>query len=365
MEDKVLIGSSCEVAYSSAGTTLKSSIKKPAANVTFWDKLAEHFAGVTSARVCLSGGVDSQFSAQAAKKLGINISAVTYASVWQGTVVNSPDVVASQRYCHHYDIPLEIIDFDLYEFLNSKELIEYAETYKTESPQIAVHLKFLSSLSTSAPVIMGGEPPVLFTHHFSDGDTTVSTYFKDQYTSLFAPYYSYAQKNNLTLFKDMFYLDPELVYLGFEQNLKLLKDRKVYLGLKRKENKNYFDIGSHQFDIGSQYTSQMGGMHYKTEFYKSFGVDITAPILKNTGFEAIRKHLATISGIYNDFDIKYRFPLDSILKAKPWYKTLRKISVLDTMLSSHAEFNSLIEEYTESLKHSDNLKNLAIYSFDF
>jgi len=147
MEDKILFGKSCEIVYTNTGTILKLGVKKPSANVIFWDKLAEHFAGINSARVCLSGGIDSQFSLQAAKKLGIDISAVTYAGIWQGTVVNAPDVVASQRYCQHYSIPLEIIDIDLYEFLNSNELIEYGETYKVSSPQIAAHLKLFNQNS--------------------------------------------------------------------------------------------------------------------------------------------------------------------------------------------------------------------------
>lgn len=358
MEDKILFSEACEVVYSNTGTTLKLGIKKPSANVTFWDKLAEHFAGINSARVCFSGGIDSQFSLQAVKKLGVDVSAVTYAGIWQGSVVNAPDVIASQRYCQHYDIPLEIIDINLYEFLNSNELIEYAETYKISSPQIATHLKFLSKLSSDNPIIMGGEPTLLYTHYFSDNDIRLSTLTKEQYTRISAPYYSYAQKNDLKFFKDIFYLDTELVYLGFEQNLKLLKNEKIYLGVKRKENKNYFDIDS-------QYANQMGAMRYKTEFYKSFGVDIAAPILKNTGFESLKKHLASVSGVYNEFDIKYRSPLELMLKAKPWSKNLKKISVLDTEFSNYSEFNNLIDQYIDVLKHSDNLNNLSLYSFDF
>ena len=358
MEDTILFGKSGEIVYTNTGTILKLGVKKPSANVIFWDKLAEHFAGINSARVCLSGGIDSQFSLQAAKKLGIDISAVTYAGIWQGTVVNAPDVVASQRYCQHYGIPLEIIDIDLYEFLNSKELIEYGETYKVSSPQIAAHLKFLSKLSADTPLIMGGEPTLLFTHCFSDNDIKIGTHTKEQYTRLSAPYYSYAQKNNLKFFKDIFYLDTEIVYLGFEQNLKLLKDKKIYVGSKRTENKNYFDISS-------QYTNQMNAMQYKTEFYRSFGVEIIAPILKNTGFESLKKHLASVSGVYNEFDIKYRFPLELMFKEKPWSKNLRKVSVLDTSFAAYPEFNSLIDQYIDVLKHSDNLKNLALYSFDF
>lgn len=358
MEDKILFGKSGEVVYTDTGTILKLGVKKPAANVTFWDKLAEHFAGINYARVCLSGGIDSQFSLQVAKKLGVDVSAVTYAGIWQGTVVNAPDVVASQRYCQHYNIPLEIIDIDLYEFLNSNELIEYAETYKISSPQVAAHLKFLSKLSSDVPLIMGGEPTLLYTHYFSDNEIKLSTHTKEQYTRISAPYYSYAQKNNLKFFKDIFYLDTELVYLGFEQNLKLLKDEKIYIGGKRKENKNYFDIDS-------QYANQMNAMRYKTEFYRSFGVEIIAPILKNTGFESLKKHLASISGVYNEFDIKYRSPLELMFKAKPWSRNLGKVSVLDTEFSTYSEFNSLVDQYIDVLKHSDNLTNLALYYFDF
>lgn len=118
------------------------------------------------------------------------------------------------------------------------------------------------------------------------------------------------------------------------------------------------------FDAPMQFSNRINAMHYKAEFYKSFGVNIDVPILKNTGFENIKKHMAITTGVYNDFDIKYRLPIETNFLAIDWYKNFNKISVLDKPLSKYTAYNEIVEEYKNMLK-DNNLTNLALYNFDF
>ena len=358
MVDTISLGKCVDVSYTDSGTIVKAFIEKPAKTTTIWDIWAQYFSNITEAKVCLSGGIDSQFSLQIARKLGVKVQAVTYAGIWQDSVVNSRDLVTSQRLCQEWDIPLEIIDIDLYDFLNSSELVELALQYKTASPQVACHLKFLSKLGNSSPVIMGGEPPIFYYYKLTAGHSTVETAFKDQIVSITAPYYAYASKTNLTLFKELFYLDPQSLYLGYEKNLQLATDRKIYLY-------NTLQKASYDYNSYFQAANKFNSMLYKTEFYRSFGIDIRLPILKNTGFEDLKKHMALYSGIYNEFDLKYRYPLEDLLSEKLWYKNFFKFSALDQRLNYNADFNDLTNTYKTIVESSTDLKDLYLYNFDF
>ena len=106
-------------------------------------------------------------------------------------------------------------------------------------------------------------------------------------------------------------------------------------------------------------------MLYKTEFYKSFGVDIKMPILKNTGFEDLKKHMALYSGIYNEFDLKFRYPLEDILSENRWYNHFFKFFTLDQRLDHNCDFVELAASYKNIIETSSNLKDLSLYNFDF
>ncbi len=358
MVDAISLGKCFEVSYTDSGTIVKSTIVKPDHDITVWDIWAQYFSNVTEAQVCLSGGIDSQFALQAAKKLGVNVRAITYAGIWQDSVINARDLVTSQRLCNQWDIPLEIIDVDLYDFLNSNELVDLALEYKTSSPQVACHLKFLSKLDNSNPVIMGGDPPIFYYYKWANGHSTIETSLKDQIVSIDAPYYNYASKNNLILFKELFYLDPQSLYLGYKQNLQLATNQQIYLC-------NTLHKTADDYSSYFQSSNKINAMLYKTEFYKSFGVDIKMPILKNTGFEDLKKHMALYSGIYNEFDLKFRYPLEDILSENRWYNHFFKFFTLDQRLDHNCDFVELAASYKNIIETSSNLKDLSLYNFDF
>ena len=358
MVDKVSLGKCFDVEYSSLGSVLHSDIRKPNNDSDIWDHWREHTSEIDEVRVCFSGGIDSQFNLQVFKELGKKIRVVTYSAVWDNCVINASDLVASQRYCKKHNLPLDVVELDLQKFLNSGELLETTLTYKTTSPQIAAHLKFLSLLDNNLPLVMGGESTI-FTTFTIDGTLQIGGLQKSHLLNIVAPYYSYANKNNLTLYKELFYLDPEVLYLSYRKNIMLAETKKVFFGATIN-----VEDADNSFDAPMQFSNRINAMHYKAEFYKSFGVNIDVPILKNTGFENIKKHMAITTGVYNDFDIKYRLPIETNFLAIDWYKNFNKISVLDKPLSKYTAYNEIVEEYKNMLK-DNNLTNLALYNFDF
>jgi hypothetical protein len=79
--------------------------------------------------------------------------------MWEDNVLNASDVMQARRYCERYDINLTVIEHNYEEFLRDHQHLHYGETYRTNSPQIAFHLKFVHSLGNSRPIMMGGECP--------------------------------------------------------------------------------------------------------------------------------------------------------------------------------------------------------------
>lgn len=356
MGDKVCIGTAFEVNYTDTGTSFVSHISKPNDNCTFEELIAPHFSDMSEATVLFSGGIDSQFTMGVAQQMGVRVNAITYAGVWENSVVNASDVLAAQRFCAKRNIPIRIIDLDLKQFLNSGELIDIATSYKTVSPQVCCHLKFLSSLDNSTPILMGGDPVMLSSWLTHDGNFYARTNatLKGQFTGISAPYYSFADKNNFKLIKDIFYLSPELLYYGLVENIKLLKTQSVYINYKISQ-------GNHAPDVEN--TSDY--MLYKSELYKSFNVPIESTMLKNTGFEDLKKHLAAQTGIYNQFDILYRKPIETMFQRYGWSKNYNVISVLDKIILRDPLFVDICEQYIDAIKNSKNLKNLLLYKFDF
>ena len=57
--------------------------------------------GVT---VCLSGGLDSQFSANLAKKFCKDVNAVCFRFMWNDIVMNADDVVTAQEFANKIDL---------------------------------------------------------------------------------------------------------------------------------------------------------------------------------------------------------------------------------------------------------------------
>ena len=320
----------------------------PQKDVTLDTLWAEHFSKIPEARICLSSGIDSRFSLWLARKHGVNLRVVTYAALWQGAVVNAPDVVESQRLCSQLNLPLEVIDLHVDELYNSNELLKISSEYLTSSPQIAVHLKFLDLLGNDLPVIMGGDIPILVVNGGPasyENATITCSLNKSFIMNYVEPYRKFSEAHNISFTKNLFLLNSNALYLGLMHNLSLLKNSGVFANLVYD---NYA-------------TSRVSAHAYKLHYYKSLGYDLPMPLLSRTGFEDLRKHLAIQTGVYNEFDVQYRDTLNrnvtQLLKGKK----------LDTQYPTEPilqDAQCIFDEYKELLLSSDKKTNVAEYSFD-
>jgi len=68
--------------------------------------------------------------------------------------------------------------------------------------------------------------------------------------------------------------------------------------------------------IGSGFAGHMQKTNfydYKSEFYKNIMPNMIPQIVGNTGFENLKKILAMETGVYNQFDVQYRFPQSDLV----------------------------------------------------
>ena len=344
------VESAVKIAYTDAGSTVAVSAAIPKTNISLLDSLLLNFNQLDSVTCCLSGGVDSQFSLWLALQSGIKVQLATYAAIWDDNIVNSQDVLKSMSISKALNLPLKLIDINLKEYLESGAYIDTAVQYKTDSPQIATHLAFLNALSKSLDteaVLMGGDPPLAAIISDTDNLDEFSVGLhnaKGYYTRIFAPYVNYANSNNLHLLKDLFYSTPETFYLAVKHNIDVIKNTGMYL------------------NVTKQHPIRISSHIYRTEYYKQLGANIEPQLVKNTGFETVKKHLASLTGNYDEFDQQYRNPLEHNLRQFSWYRNFTKATALDNVA---VNTKPIFDEISSAIKCSDNLIKTSTYSFDF
>lgn len=306
-----------------------------------WKKQFEQMPEVV---VCLSGGLDSQFSAHLAKHHCSRVQAVTFAYYWEYNLVNAHDVSVASRFAEKIDLDHQIIDIDIKGFLNG-ELMDYSREFHTGSPQIAVHLyaihKHLSDYNM--PILLGGEAPLVA----KDNDTAVlpsrwpTTQNRNfshtnlyNYVHLVLPYLMLSSHSGCKIIRDPFLMSSEIYYQAFMQNLVVIEKNKCI------------------FEMGDPLRGEISD--YKYLYYDSFEYDLVPPLKKRTGFEAIKSHLAIETGIYNEFDLRYRKPLSkNALKDKALGRPMFN-SVSDKILEATQD---LIDRY--------DLAPCNTYTFDW
>ena len=306
---------------------------------------SEHFSQFSEILLCLSGGMDSQFSAHLACKYCKNVSAITFQYIWHNDVVNASDVLMATRFCERYGISHRVVDIDLKDFLDN-HLKHTAKNYYTLSPQIACHLYAMEKnlANSKVPVLMGGEVP-LITHRNKTAvmpfrwPSSLSGNFADDKASHFQklvmPYEIMSTLNQINLIRDPFLMSDKIHYLSLARNLLMFETKKI--------------IVSMDDPMKTEITE------YKRSFYESFGFDFMVPLKKFTGFERLKVHLAMQTGRYNEFDILYRQPLRSL--GIPNDKSLAKPIFTD-------ESQFLLEQAQNIIDHSD-LRDVNSYDFDW
>jgi hypothetical protein len=98
----------------------------------------------------VSGGIDSQAMLYSWKLSGIPFNAVN---------VNYLDFNAHDRkeiveFCQQHDVPLQIVDFDVIDFLENR-MEEYAMKYSCASPHLCTHMAFSELIQTGTKLFSG------------------------------------------------------------------------------------------------------------------------------------------------------------------------------------------------------------------
>jgi hypothetical protein len=289
-------------------------MEKPSADIhTLFEREFSKYDHIT---VLLSGGLDSQFSANLAKRYAKSMNAVCFRFIWDGRVINATDIVNAQEFATVIGIDLDYEDFDLsYHYDN--EQLEYLTHYRVYSPQLSAYIAAIKqSKHIMGTVLMGGEAPMVFMDNdeprlvgkFYNSDDRLMSFgqISSMYLSHYAPFTFLDVLNGIPVIRDPFMMSPEIMYAAYAQNAKVITEN----------SSAHFTHTSENVD-----TLQINTQVYKTMYYKSFGFDYVVPLNKRTGFESLRFHLACVTGNYDEYEKRYRRPIAKAMTTMPWAST--------------------------------------------
>jgi hypothetical protein len=291
------------------------SFNKPS-RMDIQENFKSFFKDTEHATVLLSGGLDSQFVANIVAKYVKSSSYVTFAYLWDGVVMNSDDIISAQRFAELLGVTTKIVDVELHEFLNDiPGLKKMGMEVGTSSPQLMSLMYAIreNMCDLKGTIVKGGERPGLYVDNennisflgMTSADpkmrqteampTIQSTIHDHQtYSKYTLPFVRFSQQNEIDMICDMFLASPELFYLGYLQNNVMFEQDK--------------------FISESKYDYTTYSMYYeKVCYYKTFENFVYYfPLGKRTGFENLQHHLASNTGNYDEFDKRYRKPLNTI-----------------------------------------------------
>jgi len=332
------------------------------------DLYEEQLAGLDAVTICLSGGLDSQFTANLAKKFCKDVNAVCFRFIWDDIVMNADDVVTAKQFADKIDLELHYEDIDARQHLENN-LVEYTRKYATLSPQISLQLAAIkNSKFNDRTMMLGGEAPTCVVgkdmntvylqrkNYFDEEGNIIDShhsYPNNFYFIFHAPFIRLEVEHGLHIIKDPFLLTPEILYAGYYQNKYVIESFGKCL-VETRGQKRSVEI-------------------YKQNYYKSFEDFVFVfPLAKRTGFENLKFHLASITGNFDEFDEKYRVPLLNVAKETAWYNPRlfdvgsriafsKKVSPLDW----HGIDNTELEDIILNSVRETEPESCNVYSFDW
>jgi len=329
------------------GVASTKMVKPSDPNTTILDKIREHLKDVKNAHVCLSGGVDSQFWLRVLEHFNINYRATTYLTTWDGAPINTDDYVCAELVAKKFNLGerWNVIEIDLKKFLNSNRPFELAKKYKTTSQQIALHCHFLEQIvNPNETFFMGGDGIFLIEGQKDPCKVMHLSNLRDLLT-----YKNFFNLHNVEYFKDVWYLDREMPYLGLMLNIDITKKYKTHLSTK----------------VQSTVPDTLEIKHLMWEEILPGTVNT---LIKITGFERIKKYLAMESGIYNQFDILYRKPLQDYMAADKNnifnFSTEEIKASVDIKNKDGLLRQEIVKQFLSTIKEVDS-KPVEQYLFDF
>lgn len=318
----------------------------------------EYFKDIPEITVLLSGGLDSQFSLFLAKKFCKDVTALTFQYNWEDDIVNASDVLLAQKLCKKLDIRHKIQEIDIKNFLD-KKLEDFARSYKCPSPQLCVHLFGISTSNIKTPMLMGGDVPyigvfndkILSSYKFYKGIEESKRRSSLQYFKFYiGPYEVYNELHGTSILKDPFILTPQIYFLSTKRNLDVMSNDKIVVDQNFETKKVSFE-------------------KYKIQYYKTFDFEYMYPLKKRTGFENVKTHLASKTGVYNQFDLNYRYPILDIAHKEKWFGKLGSIfnaTDLETTKSIYkvSEVLNTITDAGQKIYDNTSLEICNEYTFE-
>lgn len=258
---------------------------------TIYQCLDDYLSPMGGITVCLSGGLDSQFTLWAANKYNDNVDSVTFVYTWNGAVVNLDDVAQAKIVADRFNVPHRYKYFALEDIFNN--LSEISAEHRCISPQLSAHIYSIKSLPTHRTVLVGGDVPYI-------GETPNGTGFPANrmwskfFKVIIHPYYASAPH----VIKDLFMATPELFYTSILVNRDVVENTGKTIDTYHTRKPNFFE--------------------YKTLYYREIMGDDYIPVLaKRTGFESLKHHMAMTTGNYDEFDLLFRKELENA--GSDWY----------------------------------------------
>lgn len=268
--------------------------------------LAEQLAGYQSPVVLVSGGLDSQLAANLVKLYTTAPSAVIYDLIWQDNTINCTDVVMAQKFCKLIDLEYRVISVDITEFLE-KHLTDFARKYKVISPQVASLMYAIqqSDFPEHTELFMGGEAPLIT---LDENDAPCLDILRSDkklqdasfYMRYYAPFALLSQELGISITRDIGSLSPKIYYQFVRHNIDVIQQFNEICKASNTGLKN---------DV----------WRYKVRYYEHFGHQLIRPLSKATGFESIQRHLASMTGVHDQFNRSYRNSLESLCKTEKWF----------------------------------------------
>lgn len=317
--------------------TLEILVKEPDEQHSLLDEWGVQLKQFDKVYVCLSGGIDSQFVLSILRTLQKDVHVFIFSFLWENCVINSSDVVHATRLCQQFNVEYTLMDIDFKEFLHTGESLKVCKQYKAHSPQVALQLKMLDYIpNKEIPIFLGGDLPML-TYNNQTEKAEISGFTNVVYTT--NAFCNYGLLNDRIVIKDLFRINPTTTYLGFKQIVDVAKKTKLVVPA----------------DITGSGTSQQVRKHV----YTNLGATLISPLLKNTGFETLKQHLAIESGVYNQFDLLYRSPLENTLNREGWLDLTKGYS----LLVKKSTINLLVNEYEKFCRETPDIKFCKAYNF--
>jgi hypothetical protein len=254
-------------------------------------KAAEHTANSIGSKIALSfsGGVDSQCMVQCFVEADIKFD--LFILKFKNNL-NSQDVDHAVMYCSKNNIPYNIIEIDVLNFLSISNY-EYAKKYKSPSPHFNVHYKLFDLIRQKGydGVVAGGNTPLYTTYLNSWGMN---------YTRNSQNYINYSNISGFKCQGNFLSCNPKLTWA-----ISLLTPPVTgYVPssvVSYTERKYWEDLRYLQKNRG----------------YRRAGFNIIPQKQKFTGFELVKNHLEKKTGDGWTFEKLYRFPIEKMLSVMP------------------------------------------------